>query len=64
MKCRKCGMEIPSGNKFCPNCGEKVEEIINNESAIINSNLNTNYNNQANMNNEYTNYSNQTNLDQ
>ena len=62
MKCRKCGMEIPSGNKFCPNCGEKVEEIINNESAIINSNLNTNYNNQANMNNEYTNYSNQTNM--
>lgn len=62
MKCRKCGMEIPSGNKFCPNCGEKVEEIINNESAIINSNLNTNYSNQANMNNEYSNYSNQTNM--
>lgn len=60
MNCKKCGMEIPIGNKFCPNCGEKVEEI-NNESAITNSNLNTNYSNQTNMNNNYNNQANMNN---
>lgn len=24
MKCEKCGLEIPDGNKLCPNCGNEV----------------------------------------
>lgn len=26
MICKKCGQEIPSGAKFCTNCGEKIED--------------------------------------
>ena len=26
MICKKCGQELPSGAKFCTNCGEKIEE--------------------------------------
>lgn len=26
MKCTKCGADIPSGSKFCENCGQKVQE--------------------------------------
>lgn len=26
MICKKCGHEIPSGAKFCTNCGEKIED--------------------------------------
>lgn len=27
IKCSKCGNELPSGSKFCMNCGEKIEEL-------------------------------------
>lgn len=26
MICKKCGQELPSGAKFCTNCGEKIKE--------------------------------------
>lgn len=26
MICKKCGQELPSGAKFCTNCGKKIEE--------------------------------------
>jgi len=25
MKCKKCGVEIPAGSKYCPNCGLTLE---------------------------------------
>lgn len=28
MYCKKCGNEIPSGSKFCPNCGAKLSENV------------------------------------
>lgn len=27
MKCKKCGVEIKEGMKFCPECGEKVDPV-------------------------------------
>ena len=26
MKCSKCSIEIKEGDKYCPNCGEKIKE--------------------------------------
>lgn len=28
MECKKCGQIIPENNKFCSNCGSKVEKTI------------------------------------
>ena len=25
--CTKCGMEVPAGMKFCPNCGKQCNEL-------------------------------------
>ena len=57
MICKKCGIEIPTGNKFCPNCGEKVEEIIS-EKIINNNNQYINYGNQNGMNDNFSKKSN------
>ena len=32
MYCKKCGNKIPSGSKFCPNCGAKQSESVSFES--------------------------------
>lgn len=34
MKCCKCNSEIPSGAKFCPNCGNKIDENVLKQSRI------------------------------
>ena len=37
MFCSKCGYKV-DGSKFCPNCGNKIEQIINqqaNEPQVI-----------------------------
>ena len=64
MNCRKCGMEIPEGNKFCPNCGEKVEIVKEKVRKNLVKNLSDNdMNNQTNMNSSYSNdMNNQTNM--
>ncbi len=31
MKCPKCNNELNKGDKFCPNCGEKITEVVNAE---------------------------------
>ena len=29
MTCKSCGAEIADGAKFCENCGNKIEEPVN-----------------------------------
>ncbi len=29
MTCKSCGAEIADGAKFCENCGNKIEEAVN-----------------------------------
>ena len=31
MLCRNCGMEIPDGSNFCPNCGAKTAQPVNSQ---------------------------------
>ena len=35
MYCKKCGNEIPSGSKFCPNCGAKQLEKVSSSNVSI-----------------------------
>ena len=35
MFCKKCGNKLTEGQKFCNNCGEKVEEIVKEESVTV-----------------------------
>lgn len=73
MFCKKCGNQLNEGQKFCDNCGEKVEEIVKEESIIVasemkeenasiipnqNEELKTEINNNEQMNNNFNNYSN------
>ena len=34
MFCRFCGQKINEGSKFCPNCGEKLEDVVVNEVPV------------------------------
>jgi hypothetical protein len=34
MKCGNCKLEIPDGCQYCPNCGTKVETIINRKCIV------------------------------
>ena len=31
MKCPKCNFDVPENNKFCPECGERMSEILKDE---------------------------------
>ena len=44
MRCIKCGAEMPDNSKFCPNCGEIVDDKIEN----IGETRNINYENAKN----------------
>ena len=33
MNCKKCGSPLEPNEKFCTNCGEKVEELLNNQTV-------------------------------
>lgn len=35
MKCKKCGYEVDSRAKFCPNCGEKMNDICPNCGNVL-----------------------------
>ena len=35
MKCRKCGSELDSDSVFCPECGTRVERLVENNSGDI-----------------------------
>lgn len=35
MYCSKCGYNNPNGNKFCTNCGEKLNNSTNNKKVVI-----------------------------
>ena len=52
--CKYCGSELNDGSKFCPKCGAKIEEIIENNDPIktVENGLNNNpvNNNQTNEN--------------
>lgn len=39
MKCKNCGAELMEGMVFCPECGEKNEVCIQNETAAENGNI-------------------------
>ena len=28
MFCNQCGMEVPEGGAFCPNCGNKMDNVV------------------------------------
>ena len=55
MKCIICDMVVPNGNKFCPNCGNKVEEMFSNFNNSNFESLN------SQVNGEINNYDNGTN---
>ena len=50
MKCSKCGTEIDGKNPFCPGCGCKIENDLNNQnnSSTMNQNVSLDLNNQNN----------------
>ena len=56
MKCNKCGTIIDGKNPFCPGCGCKIENDVNNQNNVttVNQNvspdLNMNYNSTMNQN--------------
>ena len=37
--CAKCGVELPKGAKFCPNCGTAVGKIVKEEFSVSADNL-------------------------
>ena len=42
MKCRKCGSELDSDSVFCPECGTRVERLVENNSGdIVRDNVNS-----------------------
>lgn len=41
MFCRKCGQEVPEGNKYCPNCGCPVDINEPNFNGSTKNNTNT-----------------------
>lgn len=55
MFCKKCGSNLNEGDKFCNNCGNKVEQIPENIVEFNNTtmnNINTSNNNQVSSNND------------
>ena len=38
MFCKKCGQELLSGDKFCPNCGTEVNEGQTNQNSAYSGN--------------------------
>lgn len=43
--CNRCDTELKEGQEFCYNCGEKAENIVNNEEPQILNEYNENFNN-------------------
>ena len=42
VKCRKCGSELDSDSVFCPECGTRVERLVENNSGdIVRDNVNS-----------------------
>ncbi len=66
MICNKCGMQVEENSQYCPNCGNIIERINNDNNVYDSSNFNptnnANINTQYNeVNNTYSNYQNNIN---
>lgn len=49
--CNHCGTSLADDEKFCPNCGAKVEEVVVKETATVVNNNTQAVNNQSTINN-------------
>ena len=54
--CRYCGAQMDDDSQYCPSCGKKVEEVVNNAPMVTEAyqqnneyNLNTNTENKSSL---------------